>query len=135
MKQIRDVFMRHLICYITPPTGIKFHVLTCRVGRYYLTTTTTTTTTTILITERLWSGAPTVVTLLLLLLLQHSSKAPMWSVQSVDDASCTCRGVASEGGGGPDPPLFATTWFQNITSLKHDVCQRSIVKAVKIAVW
>jgi len=30
--------------------------------------------------------------------------------------------------GGRTPSLFATTWFQNITSPKHDVYQRSIVK-------
>jgi len=48
------------------------------------------------------------------------------------------------GDGAPDPPLFgegdvlscfATTWFQNITSPKHDVYERSIVKACKIALW
>jgi len=39
------------------------------------------------------------------------------------------------GDGGTDPSLFATTWFENITSPKHDVYQRSIVKACKIALW
>jgi len=50
----------------------------------------------------------------------------------------TLRGVPTphflERGDGP-PSHFATTWFQNITSPKHDVCQLSIVKACKIALW
>jgi len=53
------------------------------------------------------------------------------------------RNFRGDGGSGPPtfwrggrtPSLFATTWFQNITSPKHDVYQRSIVKACKIAVW
>jgi len=70
---------------------------------------------------------------------------------SVGDQSwlrmAAARGVTLGGGAGakPLPPLFgergrtpslfAITWFQNITSPKHDVYQRSIVKACKIALW
>jgi len=34
--------------------------------------------------------------------------------------------------GGMDPLLFATTWYQNIRSLKHSVVQRPIVTSESV---